>query len=233
MVLRLRGDGVGAAELAAAADRLRLPAPSPAVAAWQVLVVGGLDQARLERGLDRPSVACIEWRDGVGDAAVSMTGLERCDGLYLSLTTATAYQLQPSTVFRNAAVRRFDLSASAGDALELAVHEAVANAVLHGNLGLQGMAKNDPGQLDEFAHAVEERLAVPALAARRVHVWAEPTGRGLAVTVADEGEGYCRSAPRDARADRKSGRGLDLIRALSTRAAVTHGGRWITMDFAP
>lgn len=233
MVLRMRGEGVAAADLAAAAARLCLPPPSAAVAAWQVMIVGSVDQGRLERALEPPTVACLEWHDGVGDVPVSMSAVERRDGLYLSLTTATAYRLQPAAVFRQAAARRFTLSAEVGDALELAVHEALANAVLHGNLGLDDMPKDDLDQLAAFWTAIEDRLGTPALAARRVHVWAEPTGRGLAVTVADEGAGYAAERPRQVDPERKSGRGLSIIRGLATRVVTSDGGRRITMEFIP
>src|SRR6476619_2811990 len=54
--------------------------------------------------------------------------------------------------------------------LMIALHEALTNAVIHGNLGISSELKERGG--DEFFRAVDDRLADPAHASRVVDVQA-------------------------------------------------------------
>lgn len=229
-MLHLRGDGVTPAQLAEVAASLGIPTPVAGYCGHEVVIVGNLNEASLRDALSRPAVACMEWKDGAGAIAAPLAALERNDGLYLSLTTGSAFRLQPAHSFRQAVEIRYDLTLEVAESIELALHEAVANAVMHGNLNMAGMLKQDPQQLAAFCAVLEERLAIPALWHRRVHLWALPGATKVTFCVEDEGSGY-RPSPPSADPDRKSGRGLPLITALAGRVWADRQGRRLTMEF--
>lgn len=146
--------------------------------------------------------------------------------LSLSVTTAVAHA-QPLA----AAVAQLLALLAPGadrDAIETALQEAVANAVIHGNLGLDSLAVGTPEEMRRFAEALAERLSDPALAGRRVSVDARMAGKVLRLEVSDEGSGY---AVVQHRPGQPFGRGLGLVSRFASRCEVRDGGRRLCMEF--
>ncbi|MGQ9372035.1 ATP-binding protein, partial [Azospirillum sp. A39] len=117
-----------------------------------------------------------------------------------------------------------------GGDLELALHEAVANAIIHGNLQVESVQDAGVAALDRFSAALAARLADPAFAGRRVVVRAWLEARGVVVEVADDGAGFTAPPPRHPAA--AAGRGLALIGAVASAHELLDGGRRIRMRFA-
>ncbi len=162
--------------------------------------------------------------DGGGAAEVGPAGGDMA--LSLSVTTALAHG-RPLA----AAVARMlaDLAPGADrDAVETALQEAVANAVIHGNLGLSSMEVGTAAAMQRYAEALAGRLADPALAGRRVTVDARLAGKVLRLEVVDEGAGYDAVEPRP---DQPFGRGLGLVSRFASRCEVRDGGRRLCMEF--
>lgn len=197
-----------------------------------VSVVGGVDGDGVERALSDFG-GCVEVRQGeilFGDHLLPT--LEK-HGLYMALSTSTAYSLAPARLFCNVLQRRHGLSGELRDAIELSVHEAVANGLLHGNLEIGSADRQSLEGLRRFGQAVSAHLDEPSLANRRIEVSAVVTDEAVEVAVIDSGPGYDPDAlAGDDGLERKSGRGLELIRHFARSVEIAEGGRRLTMRFA-
>ena len=187
--------------------------------------------------------------DGGGVAAL----LAEASGtdLYVNLTTATAHDLQLGGRLLAAIGARHPLSGHRRDDIELALHEAVSNALVHGNLGVSGMKELSAQELERFSRDLGDGLADPVLAARRIAIAvridppqaaapgpgpdggrpedAPEDGRALAtVEITDQGAGFVPRRPERAGA---SGRGLDLIGSIADGLEIEDGGRRIRLRF--
>lgn len=234
-VTAVHGWGLAGVPLDAAAASAGLPlwpagsggALAPADA--QVLALlggGGMDDAAL---WSAPFVAWIE----VGSLSATEVGrlIRRASEVdcYLSLTSATANDLHLAAQVVATVARRHRLDGVRRDDIELAIHEAISNAVVHGNLEVDGMKAVSIVALDRFSADLARRIADPAFASRRIEVAVRFEEAGLSVEVADEGAGF---TPADGREPGASGRGLDLIRSIASDCTLLDGGRRIRMRFA-
>lgn len=150
--------------------------------------------------------------------------------LFASLSTATANAVHLAGRVMAAVSARCSLTDAQRDDVELALHEAISNAVVHGNLQVAGMKGLNVDALDRFSHDLAERMADPAFAGRRVEVscWLDPGT--LTIDVTDEGSGFEPSARGPVSPD-ASGRGLDLITLLAQSVELLDHGRRIRMRF--
>nr|WP_247893716.1 ATP-binding protein [Azospirillum endophyticum] len=157
--------------------------------------------------------------------------------LYLNLTTATAHGLQPGRRLLAALSARlapgWALEGDRRDDVELALHEAVSNALVHGNLGVTAMKELNARELDRFSRDLNDRLADPVLAARRVVIALriDPAENGrplVTVEITDEGTGF---SPGPRSSSGASGRGLGLIGEIADGLEIEDGGRRIRLGF--
>jgi len=153
------------------------------------------------------------------------------DRLHLSLTTATAFSLDAAALLCDALARLDLVGPVTRPAVELAAHEAVTNAIIHGNLGISQGPSDDSASFDSFYDAVHQRLALGHIAQRRVTVDACWDSQFLTVRVSDEGMGYQPGALAPKSLDAKSGRGLQIIRELADSVTVDQDGRRICLSF--
>jgi hypothetical protein len=153
------------------------------------------------------------------------------DGLYMALSTATAYSLSPAHVFCDVLAKRFALSPLLRDRMELAVHEAVINGVLHGNLEIGSDDRQTWEGFQRFCESVANRLKDPALAGRSIEILAIVDAETISLSVIDSGPGYDPIAMSPAGGEAKSGWGLSLIHRLAEAIDIGDGGRKITMRF--
>ena len=250
-VVALHGLGVPAERLDRLSEAFRLPSwrpgtvPSGEEGGGSVLVlVGSADAAEAPECWARPFAAWIE----IGASEVGATGTEATEpwilsdavladvverarraDLYAFVTTATANQLHLAGRILQAIAARRTLIGAQRDDMELALHEAISNAVVHGNLQVEGMKGLSVAALERFSHDLAERMANPAYSNRRVEVavWLDDDD-AVTVEVADEGSGFARPEHIDYGA---SGRGLDLIAAIAEEIQLLDGGRRIRMRF--
>lgn len=117
--------------------------------------------------------------------------------------------------------------------IQLALHEALANALEHGNLGItfeqKTAALESPGGVRAL---VDERLQDEHLAARLTHVRVQYTDESVTYVVRDEGMGFDadqRSAAPMAAATALHGRGIKLIQHVMDEVAWNTEGTEITM----
>ncbi len=178
----------------------------------------------------RPFAAWIEPEadDGNGPALATLAGRAEAADLYVNLTTATANALPLAGRVLTAVTARRPLPAERRDDLELALHEALSNALVHGNLQIHGMKEPSAAELERFSRDLVERLGDPALAHRRLEVAVLLEPQETVIEVADEGDGFLPVPPKNHGA---SGRGLTLIATLAESVELQDGGRRIRMRF--
>ena len=116
--------------------------------------------------------------------------------------------------------------------VQMALHEALTNSVIHGNLGISSALKEQGD--DEFFVAVAARMSDPAYADRIVEVEASYGGGVATWTFTDQGAGFDVEAALRRLDDepdllRPSGRGLVMIRAFTDEMRYEDRGRKLTL----
>ena len=119
--------------------------------------------------------------------------------------------------------------------VNLALREAVLNAMEHGNLELQSALKEE--DFDAYYKLAAERRKQSPYKDRRVHVVARESPKEAVYIISDDGAGFDTSQmpdPHDPEnMTRSSGRGLLLIRTFMTEVHHNPKGNEITMILRP
>lgn len=119
------------------------------------------------------------------------------------------------------------------DVIAMAYHEALVNALEHGNLELDSSLKPDPLSLeDPYSEVRQQRLADPTYGARRVDVRVEATPDHYSVVLSDEGPGFdTRQVSRisEETLSRQFGRGLAMIHMVMDEVTHNEKGNQIRM----
>ncbi len=113
----------------------------------------------------------------------------------------------------------------------VALHEALTNAILHGNLSLSSELRETDEK--EYYRLATERRTQPPWSERRVHVTVRLNAHEAVFVVRDEGEGFDPELlpdPTDpANLERVCGRGLLLIQTFMDHVEHNERGNQITM----
>lgn len=129
--------------------------------------------------------------------------------------------------------RMLDLDETEQFRLSIALHEALTNAIFHGNLELSSALRRDDEGSDAFHRLAEDRCVRAPWSGRRVTVLTRLSRDEAQVTVRDEGPGYDVALlpdPRDpARVETVGGRGLFLIRLFMDEVRHNERGNEITL----
>lgn len=115
--------------------------------------------------------------------------------------------------------------------LAVALSEAISNAMIHGNLGVDSSLRDDdPG---EYFRTIDERRARSPYAERRVHIIMRFTQSSATFVVRDQGAGFDRSSLADPTEDANifasSGRGILLMRAYTDAVSWNESGNEVTL----
>ena len=113
----------------------------------------------------------------------------------------------------------------------MALMEAIANAMFHGNLEIGSELRRD--SLDEYHKLAERRMREEPYCLRRVHITATETRERSVYVIEDEGPGFDPGIQPDPTAPENMvsvcGRGLLLIRTFMDRIEYNEKGNRITM----
>lgn len=117
--------------------------------------------------------------------------------------------------------------------VELAIDEALSNAIYHGNLEVPSHLKVE--DFDKFYEIAFKRKYEEPYASRKVEVKYELDRKGLKVVVRDKGAGFDwrKSREKDGAGadDRPHGRGLIIMRAFSSQMDFNEAGNEVTLIF--
>jgi anti-sigma regulatory factor (Ser/Thr protein kinase) len=117
--------------------------------------------------------------------------------------------------------------------LFMALHEALTNSIIHGNLEVASHLKDANPEL--FSSTLAERVANPGYASRMVHIGILYDGHRCQWALTDEGPGFDyeailnRPEPTEADFGAVSGRGISLMRALVDDVRYEAGGRRVIL----
>lgn len=152
-------------------------------------------------------------------------------GFALLCSTQAAYACPLATLITSALDRAGVLPAQMLAPVRLSLHEAVANAVMHGNLDLSSLHQADDEALRDFSSRFRQRLQDPAYGERPLLIDVVWGGRRLDLAVLDCGPGYDPNGVGESRLDDVSGRGLALIRSMAQMVTISDGGRCTELRF--
>jgi anti-sigma regulatory factor (Ser/Thr protein kinase) len=114
--------------------------------------------------------------------------------------------------------------------VELALEEALANAIYHGNLDLP--SPRDDDDLEELGELVSQRLITPPYRSRRVRIFIKRSRGEVTYVIEDEGKGFVVESPIDSEEEEALfGRGLLIMRTLATSVKFNTVGNRITLQF--
>lgn len=118
--------------------------------------------------------------------------------------------------------------------VNMAMEEALLNAVYHGNLEVSSKLRNDPERGDEpYREQIEQRRRTTPYRERKITVHAHFTAQEAKIVVTDEGPGFDPGSlpdPTDPEnIELASGRGLLLIRTFMDEVSHNAAGNEITM----
>ena len=117
--------------------------------------------------------------------------------------------------------------------LTIALHEALANAVIHGNLELSSELK-ERGD-NAFAEALAERSNDPVLSERTVEILIDYDGDRCRWSITDQGKGFDvekvmkRVTSEDPEEILASGRGIIMMKSFLDEVNYEHGGRRLVL----
>jgi anti-sigma regulatory factor (Ser/Thr protein kinase) len=143
--------------------------------------------------------------------------------------------IEPTVTFlKERAVRTGVCDEARGHKVELALHEALTNSVVHGNLEISSKLKEDEG--DAFARALAERAGNPEYCNRSVTIGVDYDGERCRWSLTDEGQGFdveavLRGLQRTAEnLEAPSGRGILMMQAFLDEVRYEAGGRQVVMS---
>lgn len=176
--------------------------------------------------------AYVELGDEEDVPASLLSFLAGPPSLHVSLSTVTSFSLDMAPLLCATLVRRGWLDPGRRSDVEICLHEAVSNAIVHGNLDIRQGPSADAGAFDGFFRAVQERLTDRNHASRRVTVEAVAEPDELRLHIRDEGHGHPGQMPAAIDGlEAKSGRGIRIMGDLADHVAFSDAGRTTSLYF--
>ena len=174
-----------------------------------------------------------EWqRQGRPSSGSPPAGLAvAASSLHLSLSSRSALELPVGEIIGDFLASKLRLQHRLRTSIVSVVHEAVLNAVLHGNLAMTSEGRGHSAGIEDFHGAIEARLADPALRDRRCEIRVRWNAVAVLVRISDHGMGFVPAAATGGAA-RPWGRGIRVMQALATRCRWVRGGRSLMLRFA-
>jgi CheY-like chemotaxis protein len=201
-----------------------------AVAALRAGAAGYVAKKNLNRDLFRTlENVLLQWRAATAEERAAKHLTRTRSRFVIGVDSA----LLPPLIGRlQANLRRLDLfDETEQTRIGMALREALANAVEHGNLEANSKLREDDEAV--YHRLLAERRQQPPFCQRRVFVATEESRQGVNYTIRDEGPGFDPSTlpdPTDpANLERVSGRGLLLIHAFMDEVRHNSTGNEITM----
>ena len=171
---------------------------------------------------------CVDRPSGVDDAAATLDNRPG-SSLRLRLTSPTAYRWPVGEMVTDLLSHRVALAPDLRGSIAIAIHEAVLNAVIHGNLEIESPTERGFEAIEALRERIAARLRDPCLRDRKCEIRLRWTNAHVLAWITDEGPGF---TPRQGRnPELPWGRGIQIIRALASRCRWRKGGRRLALAF--
>ena len=209
------------------------PAHCPPDADRCAILLASPTAETLAIALRPPARLCAEVGIPIDPQHLAQLGVVHGHGLVLALHTKTAYELNVAGLLCDALEEREAIPKAERGKIELVIHELIANAILHGNLGVASAPK-DAGLdgLDEFLDRVDQRLSDDEAARRWVIVRCAWTPGRLSVAIIDQGGGFdVKAIDLMPESERAWGRGIEMAREMASLLRFMRGGRIAKVRF--
>ena len=193
-----------------------------------LILAANVDPERLAHIFEKPLIGCFEVFEE--DQAVPehfVKALSKNEFSF-SFSSKTVYQLPVAHHITAFLTKTIGLNDESRDNIEMALHEALVNAVIHGNLEIGHIKKDTLEKLEGFDQEASDRLANPKFAARRVELFVRWTEASVECKVFDQGKGF--SIDQD-QWEGMPWRGINLISSLASSVQVGTNGQPLIMTF--
>lgn len=149
------------------------------------------------------------------------------------LTCPVIYACDVAQIFTEALNKRLNFTPSRYGNIHLALHEALVNGLIHGNLEISSDLRQSAKDYVMYSQILKERLMDPAYARKSISIWANWDAQKLEIKIRDEGAGYAISTSMEKKQDAKakSGRGLKMIAGTADSCTIEDFGRELTLSF--
>lgn len=202
------------------------------------LVADDFNDLRLKELFSLPVEAIIDAQamdDSIHDF---MSGIQKPQfekSLSFLLTCPVIYNCDVAQIFVNALNKRLNLTEERSAGIHMALHEAIVNGLIHGNLQISSAYRQSARLFMEYGRILSERLNDPAFARKSIYISAHWNESKLEIKVRDEGAGY---VIKDALYNRsldnmhsKTGRGLLFIAGIADSCTIDDYGREMNLTF--
>ena len=108
------------------------------------------------------------------------------------LTCPVLYRCDVAKIFVKALNQRLKLTPERSAGIHLALHEAIVNGLIHGNLDISSEYRQSARSFIEYSRILSERLQNPAYARKSLSLSAAWDNMKLRIKIRDEGAGYQR-----------------------------------------
>ena len=202
------------------------------------VVAQGLNDTRLKELLSLPIEGLID-AQAMGDSIhdFMQNAMEDTLDYKLSflLTCPVMYHCDVASVFVQALSKRLKLKDNTSFGIHMALHEAIVNGLIHGNLQIGSEYRQDARSFVEYGHILSKRLNDPSFARKSISISAHWDETKLELKVRDEGAGYVIKEnfynQTMTKVKNKTGRGLLFIAGIADSCTIDDYGREMTLTF--
>ncbi len=202
------------------------------------VVTQGLDDNRLKELLSLPIDGLIDGQamgDSIHDFMQNAMKDTLTHKLSFLLTCPVMYNCDVASIFVQALSKRLKLTESRASGIHMALHEAIVNGLIHGNLQIGSEYRQDARSFVEYGRILSKRLNDPAFARKSISISAHWDDTKLELKVRDEGAGYIIKENfynrTMASVRSKTGRGLLFIAGIADSCTIDDFGREMTLTF--
>lgn len=150
------------------------------------------------------------------------------------MTGTYIYQYDIAGLFSAVLQQKRGFSDARRQTIHLALHEALANGLLHGNLALSSSLRQTTQGVFSYSELIDKRLHQTAYKHKAICVCAFWDKGHMEIKVQDEGHGFVLDKilkKADTSITAKSGRGLQMIARSADSCTLENCGRKITLSF--
>lgn len=154
------------------------------------------------------------------------------DSFTQSFSTLDCYTQNIALDITKMIQERFENYADKEFEIHTCLQEAILNAMIHGNLNVEGKFKEVRG-FEVYQAKIEKRLKLKKYSSKLVNISVSASHKGLKISVNDGGEGFSlpKNIGNDSLDDKPYGRGLKLINSMADTIWVGADKRTLNMVF--